>query len=163
MLGINREVLEFAVIGLTTIRVGYSLWTAAGFGACVSCCWCFVRCCSFPTCPSTAVVSVLSGWELVGLLSVSIAATAQEIISGHHRASKPLHIIQLVRFGSVTGSVQRRHNLLLCSDAVYGYDTKPADSEGLALGTVTLPWTFTALLITDLIQKGSSGKAMALN
>ena len=30
------------------------------------------------------------------------------------------------------------------------------------MGTVTLPWTFTALLITDLIQKGSSGKAIAL-
>lgn len=41
---------------------------------------------------------------------------------------------------------------------VYGYDTKVADSEGLALGTTTLPWTFTALLITDLLQKGSSGK-----
>ena len=52
--------------------------------------------------------------------------------------------------------------MLLHSDAVYGYDTKPADSEGLALGTVTLPWTFTALLITDLLQKGSSGKAMVL-
>ncbi len=47
---------------------------------------------------------MLSGWELVGLLSVSIAATAQEIISGQHRASKRLHIIQLLRFGSVTGS-----------------------------------------------------------
>ncbi len=59
--------------------------------------------CSIPACPSTAVVSMLSGWELVGLLSVSVAATAQEIVSGQHRASKTLHIIQLVRLGSVTG------------------------------------------------------------
>lgn len=117
---------------------------------------------SFPACPSTAVVSTLSGWELVGLFCVSVAATAQEIVSGQHRASKTLHVIQLVRFGSITGSMQRCHLLLLCSDAVYGYDTKPADSEGLTLGTVTLPWTFTALLITDLLQKGSSGKAIAL-
>ena len=43
MLGINREVLEFAVIGLTTIRVGYSLWTGAGVGACISYCWGFVH------------------------------------------------------------------------------------------------------------------------
>ncbi|KAL0035579.1 hypothetical protein WJX79_000184 [Trebouxia sp. C0005] len=100
MLGLNREVLEFAVIGLTTIRIGYSLWTAAGVG-----------------------------WELVGLFCVSVAATAQEIVSGQHRA-------------------------------IYGYDTKPADSEGLTLGTVTLPWTFTALLITDLLQKGSSGYSL---
>ena len=121
-----------------------------------------IFCKLFIPCPSTVVVSTLSGWELVGLLSVSVAATAQEIVSGQHRASKTLHIVQLVKFGSVTGSVQRRHILLLCSDAVYGYDTKPADSEGLALGTVTLPWTFTALLITDLLQKGSSGKAIAL-
>ena len=42
--------------------------------------------------------------------------------------------------------------------AAYGYDTKPAGSEGLALGAVTLPWVFTALLITDLLKKNSSGK-----
>lgn len=41
--------------------------------------------------------------------------------------------------------------------AVYGYDTKKADSEGLALGAVVLPWTMTALLITDLQKKASSG------
>lgn len=49
-------------------------------------------------------------------------------------------------------------NVAMLYSAVYGYDTKAADSEGLALGTVTLPWTFTALLITDLLKKGSSGK-----
>ena len=42
----------------------------------------------------------------------------------------------------------------LHADAASGYDTKPADSEGLALGTLTIPWTFTALFITDRLRKG---------
>ena len=45
---------------------------------------------------------------------------------------------------------------------MFGYDTKTADSEGLALGTAVLPWTFTALLITDLQRKTSSGTYPAI-
>lgn len=53
-------------------------------------------------------------------------------------------------------SASRPQQVALMS-AVYGYDTKKADSEGLALGAVVLPWTLTALLITDLQKKTSSG------
>ena len=79
---------------------------------------------------------------------MTVAAVGQEILSaqsrsGMHEMCTTWHLVISV---------------ILCSlGAVYGYDTKKADSEGLALGTVVLPWTLTALLITDLQKKASSG------
>ena len=32
MLGLRRDTLEFFVIGLSSVRIAYSLWSAAGLG-----------------------------------------------------------------------------------------------------------------------------------
>lgn len=100
MLGINREVLEFVVIALTTTRVGYSLWTASGIGASagwIECHLCYTLSVRQPV-VLNFVCHTPSGWELIGLVSVALVATVQEAVSGQHRAGKHLLYSQLCVF-----------------------------------------------------------------
>ena len=81
MLGLRREVLEYIVIGVTSVRVANALWTAPRIG--MSRLLMFVL---RKTQRRSSHLSFCPGWELLGFGAVTIVAIAQEVLSVQHRA-----------------------------------------------------------------------------
>lgn len=83
MLGLSREALEFTVIGLSSARIAYSLWSAAGLGA---------NSATLSTAPRVPPVPLSNhqppraGWELIGLVCTTVAAVGQEVLSTQHHS-----------------------------------------------------------------------------
>lgn len=82
MLGLRRDALEFIVIGLSSARIAYSLWIAAGLSESYKAANCPTR----TSCTTSEQQTAGAGWELIGLVCTTVAAVWQEVLSTQHHS-----------------------------------------------------------------------------